>query len=534
MANTFVHFKLDVDKESRRRFSTRQVHAGATPDPNTKARAVPIYATASYVFTNSEHARRVCSNEEAGYVYSRIANPTVEVLEKRVASLEGGTAAVACASGQAAAFQTILCLASSGENIVSSTNLYGGTYSMFKTLLPRIGISVRWVNDDDPRSFQALTDEKTKLYYLETVGNPRISVPDMAAIAELAHAHTIPFVVDNTFGAGGFWCPVIDYGADIVIHSATKWLGGHGTTVGGVVVDSGRFDWSKTGGKFPVLTHPAGSTVEVSYATAYGNCAFALAVRIEGVMKVGGVMNPFAAQQILLGIETLSLRCERIGANALRVATYLSSSPKIEWVSYPGKWLSTDRYHSMATKYMRRGYGGVLSFGLRGGTTASRHFVDALDLISNMTNVGDCKTMATHPWSSTHSLLSEKDRIDAGVTEDLIRLSIGTEDCDDILADIRTAFEAIPQTAAAGGSVEETTAWVIAREEMTAAEEMAVTKELAAVRVITTEDIAAGECEEITTPEETDATGQGYPATESMDNVDNTMAAENSTVSVSA
>ncbi|ATY60305.1 O-acetylhomoserine O-acetylserine sulfhydrylase [Cordyceps militaris] len=512
MANTFVHFKLDVDKESRRRFSTRQVHAGATPDPNTKARAVPIYATASYVFTNSEHARRVCSNEEAGYVYSRIANPTVEVLEKRVASLEGGTAAVACASGQAAAFQTILCLASSGENIVSSTNLYGGTYSMFKTLLPRIGIFVRWVNDDDPSSFQALTDEKTKLYYLETVGNPRISVPDMAAIAELAHAHTIPFVVDNTFGAGGFWCPVIDYGADIVIHSATKWLGGHGTTVGGVVVDSGRFDWSKTGGKFPVLTHPAGSTVEVSYATAYGDCAFALAVRIEGVMKVGGVMNPFAAQQILLGIETLSLRCERIGANALRVATYLSSSPKID----------------MATKYMRRGYGGVLSFGLRGGTTASRHFVDALDLISNMTNVGDCKTMATHPWSSTHSLLSEKDRIDAGVTEDLIRLSIGTEDCDDILADIRTAFEAIPQTAAAGGSVEETTAGVIAREEM------AVTKETAAARVITTEAIADGESQEITTPEETDATGQGYPATESMDNVDNTMAAENNTVSVSA
>ncbi|KAL6229012.1 hypothetical protein BDW75DRAFT_246117 [Aspergillus navahoensis] len=420
MSDPFAPFKVDVAVESQRAFSTRQIHSGAKPDPTTKARAVPIYATASYVFTDSEHARRVCSNEEAGYVYSRISNPTVEVLEKRVAALEGGSAAVACASGQAAVFQTVLSLAHTGDNVVSSTNVYGGTYSLFKSVLPRIGITVKWIHDDDPESYRRLIDDRTKLIFVETVGNPR---------------------VDNTFGAGGFWCPVIEHGADIVIHSATKWLGGHGTTVGGVIVDSGRFDWTASG-RFPHLTKKSDGPMDFSYATAFGNCAFALALRIEVVMEVGGVMNPFAAHQILLGIETLSLRCERIASNALQIAQFLSDHPLVSWVSYPG--LPGDKYHARAIKYLRRGFGGVLAFGVKGGNVGSCAFVDALKLVSYMTNVGDCKTMATHPWSSTHSIMSEQDRLDAGVTEDLIRLSVGTEDVEDIIDDLSRAFNAIP------------------------------------------------------------------------------------------
>ncbi|KAL5041784.1 hypothetical protein BDW71DRAFT_217426 [Aspergillus fruticulosus] len=441
MSDPFAPFKVDVAIESQRAFSTRQIHSGAKPDPTTKARAVPIYATASYVFTDSEHARRVCSNEEAGYVYSRISNPTVEVLEKRVAALEGGSAAVACASGQAAVFQTVLSLAHTGDNVVSSTNVYGGTYSLFKSVLPRIGITVKWIHDDDPDSYRRLIDDRTKLIFVETVGNPRVSIPDITAIANIAHEHGLPLVVDNTFGAGGFWCPVIEHGVDIVIHSATKWLGGHGTTVGGVIVDSGRFDWTASD-RFPHLTKKSDGPMDFSYASAFGNCAFALALRIEVIMEVGGVMNPFAAHQILLGIETLSLRCERIASNALQIAQFLSDHPLVNWVSYPG--LPGDKYHARAIKYLRRGFGGVLAFGVKGGNVGSCAFVDALKLVSYMTNVGDCKTMATHPWSSTHSIMSEQDRLDAGVTEDLIRLSVGTEAIEDIIDDLSGAFNAIP------------------------------------------------------------------------------------------
>ncbi|KAK6819186.1 MET17 like protein [Aspergillus parasiticus SU-1] len=443
MPDAFTPFKVDLETESNRGFDTRQVHSGAKPDIATRARAVPIYSTASYVFTDSEHARRVCTNEEAGYVYTRISNPTVEVLEKRVAALEGGTAAVACASGQSAVFQAILCLVHTGQNIVASTNLYGGSYSLFKSILPRLGISVKWVRDDDPESYHQLIDDNTRLVFVETVGNPRISVPDLREIADIAHAHNLPFVVDNTFGAGGYWCPVIEHGVDIVVHSATKWLGGHGTTVGGIIVDSGKFDWASTGDKFPHLTRKSEGPMEFSYASNFGNIAFAIALRIEVVMEVGSVMNPFAAQQILLGIETLSLRCDRIAANALRAAEFLEKHPRVQWVSYPG--LSRDKYHSVAKKYFRRGFGGVLSFGVKGGTTGSKAFVDALRLVSNMTNVGDCKTMATHPWSSTHSIMSEQDRMDAGITEDLIRLSVGTEDIIDIIEDLSRACAAIPE-----------------------------------------------------------------------------------------
>ena len=265
-----------------------------------------------------------------------LPQPTVEVLEKRVAALEGGSAAVACASGQSGVFQAILCLTHSGDNIVASTNLYGGTYSMFKHLLPRMGITVRWVNSDDPESYRPLIDDRTKIVFVETVGNPRISIPDLSAIADIAHENRVPFVVDNTFGAGGFWCPAIEHGADIVVHSATKWLGGHGTTVGGIIVDSGRFDWSKAKDRFPHLNQSTNGPMDFSYANNFGNFAFAMALRIEVVMEVGSVMNPFAAQQILLGIETLSLRCDRIAANALQTAQFLAQHPRIAWVSYPG------------------------------------------------------------------------------------------------------------------------------------------------------------------------------------------------------
>ncbi|KAJ3962688.1 hypothetical protein N0V92_000582 [Colletotrichum tropicale] len=445
MTDAFAPFKVDVGLESERAFDTRQIHAGAKPDPATKARAVPIYATASYIFTDSEHARRVCSNEEAGYVYSRIANPTVEVLEKRIAALEDGTAAVACASGQSAVFQTIMCLAHTGDNIVASTALYGGSYSLFKTLLPRMGVSVRWVPTDDAEAYRPLIDDRTKLVFVETVGNPRVSIPDLQAIADIAHEHHVPFVVDNTFGAGGFWCPVVSFGADIVVHSATKWLGGHGTTVGGVIVDSGRFDWTKAGARFPHLTQTSDGPMAFSFAGNFGNVAFAMALRIEVVMEVGSVLNPFAAQQILLGMETLSLRCDRIAANALQIARFLAEHDRTKWISYPG--LPTDKYHERAKKYLRRGFGGVLSFGVKGGTVGSKAFVDALRLVSNMTNVGDCKTMATHPWSSTHAIMTEQDRLNAGITEDLIRLSVGTEDVNDIMNDIRRGLEAIPDEA---------------------------------------------------------------------------------------
>ncbi|KAJ4144931.1 hypothetical protein LMH87_003798 [Akanthomyces muscarius] len=317
---------------------------------------------------------------------------------------------------------------------------------MFKTLLPRMGISVRWVSDDNAESYRALIDEKTKMVLVETVGNPRISIPDLRAIAEIAHENLVPLVVDNTFGAGGYWCPVIEYGADIAVHSATKWLGGHGTTVGGVIVDSGRFDWTKAASKFPHLNKKSDGPLDFSYASAFGNIAFAVALRIEVVMEVGSVMNPFAAQQILLGIETLSLRCDRIASNALQVANFLSNHSRIEWICYPG--LASDKYHELAKKYLRRGFGGVLSFGVRGGTAGSKYFVDALRLVSNMTNVGDCKTMATHPWSSTHAIMSEQDRINAGISEELIRLSVGTEDVLDIIQDLDQAFATIPDNIA--------------------------------------------------------------------------------------
>ncbi|KAM5458308.1 Homocysteine/cysteine synthase [Microsporum audouinii] len=387
MADPFVTWKVD-SKDKGRRYNTLQVHAGQQPDSATKSRAVPIYATA----------------------------PTVEVFERRAAALEGGSAAVATASGQSAVFQTILNLAGSGDNIISSVNLYGGSYSMFKTLLPRLGIEARWATSEKPEEIAGLIDEKTKMVFVETIGNPRF---------------------DNTFGACGAFCRVIDHGADIVVHSATKWMGGHGTTVGGVIIDSGRFDWRQSAARFPHLVEKSGP-LNFAYWEAFGNCAFAVALRINVVMEVGSVLGPFAAQQLLLGLETLSLRCERIGSNTLKIARFLESDPRIGWVNYPG--LERNEYHELAKKYLTGGFGGVLSFGVKGGTRATEILIDRLRIISNMTNVDDSKTMMTHPWGSTHIIMSEKDRVGAGITEDLLRLSVGTEDVEDLIHDFDQAL----------------------------------------------------------------------------------------------
>ncbi|KAJ5237240.1 hypothetical protein N7489_007331, partial [Penicillium chrysogenum] len=408
MADPFATWKVDSTDKGRK-FGTLQVHAGHKPDSATKSRAVPIYATA----------------------------PTVEVFERRAAALEGGTAAVATASGQSAVFQTIIALAGSGDNIISSRNLYGGSYSMFKTLLPRLGIKVRWASSDKPEEIAGYIDEKTKMVFVETIGNPRCSVPDLQGIADVAHRQGVPFVVDNTFGACGAFCRATDHGADIVVHSATKWIGGHGTSVGGVIIDSGQFDWGQSAARFPQLIEESGP-LNFSYWRTFGNCAFAMALRINVVMEVGSVLGPFAAQQLLLGLETLNLRYEKIGSNALKIARFLESDPRVAWVNYPG--LENSEYYGLAKRYLVGGFGGVISFGVAGGARTSDILIDRLRIISNMTNVGDSKTMITHPWSSTHVIMSEEDRIGAGITEEMFRLSVGTEDVEDLIHDFDQAL----------------------------------------------------------------------------------------------
>ncbi|KAG8628407.1 hypothetical protein KVT40_004280 [Elsinoe batatas] len=437
----FQPYKVEQFDEGLR-YDTLQVHAGHRPDKETHARAVPIYNSVSFIFTDSEHAKRVCATQEAGYFYTRVSNPTVGVLEKRAAILEGGTAAVAVASGQASIFNTIICLASAGDNVVASINLYGGTYSLFKTLLPRLGISVKWAKRETREEYEKLIDDNTKLLFVETIGNPRCSVPDMQDLADVAHENLLPFVVDNTFGACGTWCRPKDFGADIILHSATKWMGGHGTTMGGVIIDCGTFDWGKAGAKFPRLMNKDGP-MSFSYWKAFGNVAFAMAVRLDILMEVGSILSPTAAQQLLIGMETLSLRCERHATNTLAVARFLESHPRIAWVQYPG--LESNEYHANAIKYLKNGFGGVLAFGPKGGDVASKTLLNHVRVISHQTNVGDQKTLATHPWNSTHVIMSEKDRREAGITPAFIRMSIGTEDVRDIIEDLDQALGKLPE-----------------------------------------------------------------------------------------
>ncbi|MBD2635776.1 O-acetylhomoserine aminocarboxypropyltransferase/cysteine synthase [Limnothrix sp. FACHB-881] len=427
------------------RFETLQVHAGQDPAPGTNARAVPIYQTTSYVFDSADHGARLFALQEFGNIYTRIMNPTTDVFEKRVAALEGGAAALATASGQAAQFLTIATIASAGDNIVSTSFLYGGTYNQFKVALPRLGIEVKFVDGDDPEDFRRAIDDRTKALYVETIGNPRFNIPDFAALAEIAHSHGIPLIVDNTFGCGGYLCRPIDHGADIVVESATKWIGGHGTSIGGIIVDSGKFDWGS--GKFPLFTEPSPGYHGLNFhevfgpGSPFGNIAFIIRARVEGLRDLGPALSPFNAFLLLQGLETLSLRVQRHADNALALAQWLTEQPQVAWVSYPG--LPDHPYHDRAKQYLRNGFGGVLNFGIQGGREAGRTFIDGLKLASHLANVGDAKTLVIHPNSTTHQQLSEDEQRSAGVTPDLVRVSVGIEHIDDIKADFAQSFATI-------------------------------------------------------------------------------------------
>jgi O-acetylhomoserine (thiol)-lyase len=423
-------------------FETLQVHAGQSPAPGTNARAVPIYQTTSYTFDSADHGARLFALQELGNIYTRIMNPTTDVFERRVAALEGGAAALATASGQAAQFIAVATLAQAGDNIVSTSYLYGGTYNQFKVTLPRLGIGVRFIEGDDPAGFRAAIDSHTRALYVESIGNPRFNIPDFAALAALAHEHGIPLVVDNTFGCAGYLCRPIDHGADIVVASATKWIGGHGTSIGGVIVDSGHFDWGS--GRFPSFTEPSpgyhGLVFQEAFgpSSPFGNVAFITRARLEGLRDLGPCLSPFNAFLLLQGLETLSLRVQRHVDNALELARWLSCRPAVAWVSYPG--LPDHPYHEQARHYLRHGFGAVLSFGIKGGLDAGRAFIDGVRLASHLANVGDAKTLVIHPASTTHQQLSEKEQAASGVTPDLIRVSVGIEHIDDIEADFAQAF----------------------------------------------------------------------------------------------
>ncbi|KAG8923347.1 Homocysteine synthase [Tulasnella sp. 417] len=419
-------------------FDTLQLHAGHQPDSATNARAVPIYATTSFVFNDSKHAADVFALRAVGNVYSRVGNPTVEVFENRIAALEGGVAAVATASGQAAQFLAVATIASSGDNIVSTTYLYGGTYNQFKVLFKKFGITVKFVEGDKPEDFAAAIDEKTKAIYAESIGNPKYNVAQIPELAKIAHDAGIPLIVDNTFGAGGYIVRPIEHGADIVVHSATKWIGGHGTTIAGVVIDSGKFDWIQSG-KFPGFTEPSEGYHGMKFSEIFGPVAFASKLRLEGLRDVGPALNPFAAFLLLQGLETLSLRVQRHCDNALALAQWLENHSDVAWVSYPG--LPSHSSHAISKRLLRPGaYGGVLSFGLKGGDEAGSKVVDNLRLASNLANVGDAKTLVIHPASTTHQQLSAEEQLASGVTPDLIRVSVGIEAISDIIADFEAAI----------------------------------------------------------------------------------------------
>ena len=417
---------------------TKALHAGQVPDPTTNSRAVPIYATTSYVFDDAAHAARLFGLQEFGNIYTRIMNPTTGVFEERVAALEGGVGALGLASGQAAETLTILNLASAGDNIVSSASLYGGTYNLFHYTLPKLGITVRFVDCSKPEQFAAAIDERTKAVYLETIGNPRLDVADIRAISDLAHASGVPVIVDNT--CAPLLARPFDHGADIIVHSATKWIGGHGTVIGGVVVDSGRFDWAASPRFRKDFVDPDPSYHGVSYTEAFGPLAFILKLRVQGLRDLGPALSPFNAWQLIQGLETLPVRIERHSQNALAVAQWLQDRPEIEWVSYPG--LASHASHEVAARVLSGGFGGLVTFGIKGGADAGRRLIDSVKLFSLLANVGDAKSLIIHPASTTHQQLSEAEQADTGVTADLIRLSVGIEHIDDILADLDQALRA--------------------------------------------------------------------------------------------
>jgi len=420
------------------RRETLAVHAGQQVEPTTKARAVPIYATTSYVFDNADHAARLFGLQEFGNIYTRIMNPTTDVFEQRIAALEGGVGALGVASGQAAETLTILNLARAGDNIVTSASLYGGTYNLFQYTLPKYGIDFRFVDGSKLAEFEKAIDARTKAVYLETIGNPRLDVPDFEGIAAIAHKHKIPVIVDNTFAP--ILSRPIDWGADIVVHSATKWIGGHGTAIGGVVVDSGKFDWAASPRFKADFVDPDPSYHGVSYTGAFGNLAFILKLRVQLLRDLGPALSPFNSFLFLQGLESLPLRIERHSSNALAVARWLEGHPAVEWVSYPG--LASHPAHQFARKYLSGGYGGVVTFGLKGGVEAGRKLIDSVKLFSLLANVGDAKSLIIHPASTTHQQLSAQDQIASGVTPELVRISVGIEHVDDIIADLDQAIGA--------------------------------------------------------------------------------------------
>jgi O-acetylhomoserine (thiol)-lyase len=430
---------------NRLRFETLQLHAGQNIERTTLARAVPVYQTTSYLFKNSQHAANLFGLKELGNIYTRIMNPTTDVFEQRVAALEGGVAALATSSGQAAQFIALSNILQAGDNFISTSYLYGGTYNQFKVQFKRLGINVKFVEGDAPEDFEKLIDKKTKAIYIESIGNPRFNIPDFEAIASVSRKHGIPLIVDNTFGCAGYLCRPVDYGANVVVQSATKWIGGHGTSIGGVIVDAGNFNWAN--GKFPQFTEPSEGYHGLVFwdvfgeGSRFGNIAFIIRARVEGLRDYGPSMSPFNAFLFIQGLETLSLRVQRQADNALALAEWLRQHDQVISVDYPG--LPDHPYHNLAKKYLKNGFGGVLTFKIKGGRQAADKLIDNVQLISHLANVGDSKTLIIHPSSTTHEQLSIEEQISSGVEPGLIRISVGTEHIDDIKEDMQQAFKKI-------------------------------------------------------------------------------------------
>ncbi len=429
------------------RYETLQLHAGHSPDTATNARAVPIYQTSSYVFNNAEHGANLFALKEFGNIYTRIMNPTTDVLEKRIAALEGGVAALAVSSGQAAQFIALNNILQAGDNFVSTSFLYGGTYNQFKVAFKRLGIEVRFADGDEPSAFEAAIDQNTKAIYVETIGNPRFNIPDFEQLAAMAKKHDLPLIVDNTFGAAGYLFRPLDHGAHVVVASATKWIGGHGTSIGGVIVDGGNYNWGN--GKFTQFSSPSEGYHGLVFSDVFGinnplglpNIAFAIRARVEGLRDFGPALSPFNSFLLLQGLETLSLRVQRTVENALQLAQWLEAHPQVESVSYPG--LASSPYHTLARKYLKKGYGGVLTFNVKGGSEEAKKLVDHLTLISHLANVGDAKSLIIQPSLTTHQQLTAEEQLAAGVTPNQLRLSVGIEHVDDIINDLKNGFSAI-------------------------------------------------------------------------------------------
>ncbi len=426
-------------------FDTLQLHAGQQPDPTTNSRAVPIYQTTSYVFNSAEHGANLFALKEFGNIYTRIMNPTTDVFEKRIAALEGGVAALAVGSGQAAQFIALNNILQTGENFVTSSSLYGGTYNQFKVAFKRLGVEARFADGDKPESFEALIDAKTKAIYLETIGNPGFNIPDFERFAALAKKHDLPLIVDNTFGAGGYLFRPLEHGAHVVVESATKWIGGHGTSVGGVIVDGGNFNWGN--GKYPQFSEPSEGYHGLNFWEVFGsngpfgNIAFIIRARVEGLRDFGSALSPFNSFLLLQGLETLSLRVQRTVDNALALAEYFEKHPKIEWVNYPG--LASSPYKALADKYLQHGYGGVLSIVVKGSKENATSVIENLQLVSHLANVGDAKTLIIQPSATTHQQLNEDEQRAAGVVPTQLRISAGIEHISDLIADFEQALEKI-------------------------------------------------------------------------------------------